>query len=524
MATNEGSQAIGNVAGLADILSKLFLGSSSTTTKTVDPAVTQQFNQIFQSLAPQLQGQTISEQEMQALVQSILQQSSQAFAPNRVAQSAAGSYNSTALAQMENDARAKATNDTLATIINAKLQNAATQQNAAQIASGAAGQLGQLTGSAKAVTPPTLGALANPLALYAGYKYLTNGGEAAAAGAASAGASAVPASSSSLVMQPGGTPQAFQSAIPTVSQAPTAVSDLFGDSGSIDLFGDTGGGLDAILSGSGALSSTPAITAPATAGTGAGGAAASSGAGFFDSTSFGDMFSTAAPYLPALGYAAAGDLRGAAGSAVGSYFAGPLGSLVGGLLGDKAIGASEQFLGKVGDTFGISHTDSERLDPIAYITDPNVSDMDKLNASAVAFDPLLGAIGKKADINWVDPLGLFDDCFITTAVMKAMATSGQPFQDDCKELQDARKFRDTFMQETSERRELVKQYYAEAPQIVSLISQLEFADEIFTGLYTDFLVPCLEAMNSGENEAALHIYRCMFEVARASASAAAQEI
>lgn len=71
-------------------------------------------------------------------------------------------------------------------------------------------------------------------------------------------------------------------------------------------------------------------------------------------------------------------------------------------------------------------------------------------------------------------------CFLTTACVEAMN-----LPDDCHELQVLRKFRDGFVSETQEGRELIKEYYEIAPRIVQSANAAGNGKEVFKGLYSE---------------------------------------
>ena len=71
-------------------------------------------------------------------------------------------------------------------------------------------------------------------------------------------------------------------------------------------------------------------------------------------------------------------------------------------------------------------------------------------------------------------------CYLTTACIEAMN-----LPDDCHELQVLRKFRDGFVSETPEGRELVKEYYEIAPRIVEAVHDTGYENEILTELYSE---------------------------------------
>jgi hypothetical protein len=80
-------------------------------------------------------------------------------------------------------------------------------------------------------------------------------------------------------------------------------------------------------------------------------------------------------------------------------------------------------------------------------------------------------------------------CFITTAVCERM---DKP--DDCYELKTFRKFRDTYMQQTKERQELVEEYYRIAPVIVASIDLQPNRIGKYNDIWQEYLQPCLKDM------------------------------
>ena len=102
-----------DVAALIQALSPLLLDKKSSTTRSVSPALTGQFNQLFNSLLPQTQKGVVSDEELTQLLNSIMTQGQRAFAPNMALQAGAGGYNSTSLEAIKGDAMAKATYQSL---------------------------------------------------------------------------------------------------------------------------------------------------------------------------------------------------------------------------------------------------------------------------------------------------------------------------------------------------------------------------------------------------------------------------
>lgn len=97
-------------------------------------------------------------------------------------------------------------------------------------------------------------------------------------------------------------------------------------------------------------------------------------------------------------------------------------------------------------------------------------------------------------------------CYITTAVCE---TFGKP--DDCYELEQFRRFRDGYLAASPEGEELVRHYYDIAPSIVKHIGRSGNSREIYKEIWDSYLSPCLEMIETGQNEACVNHYACMVE-------------
>ena len=93
-------------------------------------------------------------------------------------------------------------------------------------------------------------------------------------------------------------------------------------------------------------------------------------------------------------------------------------------------------------------------------------------------------------------------CFLTSACVEAR---GLP--DDCTELTTLRVFRDGYMKSIPTGQADICQYYHTAPTIVAKIRALPNAAEIFDSIYTELVLPCVELIQSGNNEIAYEKYR-----------------
>lgn len=92
-------------------------------------------------------------------------------------------------------------------------------------------------------------------------------------------------------------------------------------------------------------------------------------------------------------------------------------------------------------------------------------------------------------------------CFLTTACVKA-----KNLPDDCYELTTIRRFRDTVMKTDETLKPLVEEYYRNAPLIVSRINETKNAQEVYERIYREMILPCLSAIECGENEKAVDLY------------------
>ncbi len=93
-------------------------------------------------------------------------------------------------------------------------------------------------------------------------------------------------------------------------------------------------------------------------------------------------------------------------------------------------------------------------------------------------------------------------CYLTSACVTA---KGLP--DDCYELQTLRNYRDTWLKNTENGKDVVEEYYRIAPKIVAAIDKLPTSREIYDTLYIEMVKPCVELIEQEEYEKALELYR-----------------
>lgn len=95
-------------------------------------------------------------------------------------------------------------------------------------------------------------------------------------------------------------------------------------------------------------------------------------------------------------------------------------------------------------------------------------------------------------------------CYLTTA---CVFNKGLP--DDCDELTTLRSFRDTYLKSLPEGEKEIEEYYKTAPTIVDHINASDNPGKVYDDIYNSVIVPCVELIKNGDNEAAHCKYRDM---------------
>lgn len=90
-------------------------------------------------------------------------------------------------------------------------------------------------------------------------------------------------------------------------------------------------------------------------------------------------------------------------------------------------------------------------------------------------------------------------CYLTTACIQAKQ---EEFNDSCVELMTLRWFRDKFVS-----KEDIKHYYDIAPIIVNNINNLENKKQIYDWIYKNVILPCVNAIKTGDYEFAYSRYK-----------------
>jgi hypothetical protein len=107
----------------------------------------------------------------------------------------------------------------------------------------------------------------------------------------------------------------------------------------------------------------------------------------------------------------------------------------------------------------------------------------------------------RAYYTWADSGGKGGGCFITTACTEFMG-----LDDYCHELVTLRRFRDKHMFTSFDRVKQVMWYYENAPKIVTKLKARDDAEDVFTTMYHDYILPSVEAVDAGEMDKAAAIY------------------
>lgn len=92
-------------------------------------------------------------------------------------------------------------------------------------------------------------------------------------------------------------------------------------------------------------------------------------------------------------------------------------------------------------------------------------------------------------------------CFITTA---CVITKGLP--DNCEQLTTLRLFRDTYVSSLPQGEELIAEYYAIAPRIVSVINDKKNSAAIWNDLYETLVLKSLSLIQYGKYDEAYQNY------------------
>lgn len=98
------------------------------------------------------------------------------------------------------------------------------------------------------------------------------------------------------------------------------------------------------------------------------------------------------------------------------------------------------------------------------------------------------------------------ECYITSACIYAKG-----LQDNCYELETLREYRDEWLSKQPGGKDLIKNYYAIAPKIVSCINERENKNRIYNAIYDHMVKPCVELIEQKKYTEAKELYKNMTE-------------
>ncbi len=95
-------------------------------------------------------------------------------------------------------------------------------------------------------------------------------------------------------------------------------------------------------------------------------------------------------------------------------------------------------------------------------------------------------------------------CYVTTAVCESIGK-----EPGCYELQVLKNYRDGYLETLPDGHALVEEYYDIAPTIVKRIEKQGDRDEIYRGLYQDYIMPCIQDIENQKYETCRERYQEM---------------
>jgi len=147
------------------------------------------------------------------------------------------------------------------------------------------------------------------------------------------------------------------------------------------------------------------------------------------------------------------------------------------------------------------------LNMVAYVL-PLLGELKTAYASAFCEEIVASWNGKVPDAKiTVTTVSEIEDgfkknlCYITTAVCQGLNKG-----DDCYELSLFREYRDNYLLQTEEGKQMVEAYYNVAPTIVKRIHQQNNAVLTFQGIWDMYLKPCTKLIEQAEHEACKNLY------------------
>jgi hypothetical protein len=137
------------------------------------------------------------------------------------------------------------------------------------------------------------------------------------------------------------------------------------------------------------------------------------------------------------------------------------------------------------------------IDDVYFHTDlPYIQLKDTVGPTSITLSAM-----PRAYYTWSDGGGKGGGCFITKACVDTMQ-----LEDSDRVLATLRYFRDKYMLADIERCKKVAEYYLLGPQIVLGINNQSNTKEIYTRMYTDYILPAVSSIDNMEYEEAMKIY------------------
>ena len=134
-------------------------------------------------------------------------------------------------------------------------------------------------------------------------------------------------------------------------------------------------------------------------------------------------------------------------------------------------------------------------------------------------EPIVSAVNE----NIVRPIydtftSAFDDCFITEATMAGLGVQ----DDEAEPLKVLRFFRDQVLTGTPQGQQMIAEYENIAPLVVEAVNSRPDAMAIYKQIFTQFIMPSVEAVKAGNYPQALQIYAAMIQAVTPLAQEAMQ--
>lgn len=93
-------------------------------------------------------------------------------------------------------------------------------------------------------------------------------------------------------------------------------------------------------------------------------------------------------------------------------------------------------------------------------------------------------------------------CYLTSACMYSKG-----LEDNCHELTTLRKFRDSWLKNSENGKDLIDTYYLIAPKIVSEINKTKDSKSVYEMIYDKMVKPCVELIENNKFDEALDLYK-----------------